>query len=75
MDGTAFVYAKLLRIFQKTIYQGFGVSILLSMQLSPRTYPMFEGTSENPRVEYLRFDKETDSKTEREREREVGENS
>lgn len=70
MDGTAFVYAKLLRIFQETIYQGFGVSILLSMQLSPRTYPMFEGTNENPRVEYLRFDKETDSKTERERERE-----
>lgn len=34
MDGTAFVYAKLLRIFQETIYQGFGVSILLSMQLS-----------------------------------------
>lgn len=47
-DGTAFVYAKLLRIFQEAIYQGFDVSILLSMQLnlSTRTYPMFEGMSE-----------------------------
>lgn len=46
-DGTAFVYAKLLRIFQEAIYQGFDVSILLSMQLnlSTRTYPMFEGRS------------------------------